>query len=140
MLMTLTLEMEGVLVIMLVMMLIALSLEMEGVLVIMLVEMPITLSLEIKAAMAKRLVRMLITLTLARIAATVIGVAGNVLVMCLTIHVTPAAITLMLMDIVNIACKPDCHVNVPSYIGDGYCHGEEYDTEACGYDGGDCGP
>jgi len=106
----------------------------------MLVMMPITLSLEIKAAMAKRLVRMLITLTLARIAATVMDVARNVLVMCLTIHVTPAAMTLMLMDIVNIACKPDCHVNVPSYIGNGDCHGGNYYTEACGYDGGDCGP
>ena len=35
-----------------------------------------------------------------------------------------------------------CHAraNVPSYIGDGDCHGGNYNTEACGYDGGDCGP
>jgi hypothetical protein len=102
---TLSLEMEGVLVKVLVLMLITLPLEMEGVLVSVLVLMLITLSLEIKAAMAIVLVRELWTVTLARIAATVFNVATIVLVMCLTIHVTPAAMrmTLMLRESVNIA-------------------------------------
>lgn len=32
----------------------------------------------------------------------------------------------------------DCGAANPSWIGDGYCDGGEYNTEACGYDGGDC--
>ena len=31
-----------------------------------------------------------------------------------------------------------CVVADASYIGDGYCDGDDYNTEACGYDGGDC--
>ena len=35
---------------------------------------------------------------------------------------------------------PNCHVDYPEWIGDGHCNDgwEGYDTEACGYDGGDC--
>jgi hypothetical protein len=33
-----------------------------------------------------------------------------------------------------------CCVEVPEYIGDGYCSGGIYMTEECGYDGGDCEP
>ena len=32
----------------------------------------------------------------------------------------------------------DCQVTHPEYIGDGYCDGDEFNTEECGYDGGDC--
>lgn len=31
-----------------------------------------------------------------------------------------------------------CAAEYPSYIGDGDCDGGEYNTEECGYDGGDC--
>ena len=31
-----------------------------------------------------------------------------------------------------------CVVDYPSWIGDGWCDGGEYNTEQCGYDGGDC--
>eukprot|EP00957_Ditylum_brightwellii_P163914 12479195-Ditylum_brightwellii.AAC.1 len=37
-----------------------------------------------------------------------------------------------------IADYPDCHVEYPSYIGNGRCDGAEYNTEQCGWDGGDC--
>jgi hypothetical protein len=33
---------------------------------------------------------------------------------------------------------PNCKVNNPSLIGDGYCYGYDYNTEQCGWDGGDC--
>lgn len=34
---------------------------------------------------------------------------------------------------------PDCHVEVPYWIGDGRCHGfGDYFTDECGWDGGDC--
>ena len=33
---------------------------------------------------------------------------------------------------------PDCHVYPPSFVGDGKCHGQEFNTEECGWDGGDC--
>lgn len=35
---------------------------------------------------------------------------------------------------------PDCDVVVPGWVGDGWCDGAygNYNTEACGYDGGDC--
>ena len=32
---------------------------------------------------------------------------------------------------------PNCHVSHPHWIGDGTCH-HEYNTAACGFDGGDC--
>jgi len=32
----------------------------------------------------------------------------------------------------------DCNVPNPSWIGDGYCDAAPYNTEACGWDGGDC--
>ena len=33
---------------------------------------------------------------------------------------------------------PDCHVEYIEKIGDGTCHGREYNTAECGWDGGDC--
>eukprot|EP00553_Chaetoceros_curvisetus_P014537 CAMPEP_0204644210 /NCGR_PEP_ID=MMETSP0718-20130828/1305_1 /ASSEMBLY_ACC=CAM_ASM_000674 /TAXON_ID=230516 /ORGANISM="Chaetoceros curvisetus" /LENGTH=403 /DNA_ID=CAMNT_0051665701 /DNA_START=1 /DNA_END=1212 /DNA_ORIENTATION=+ len=35
---------------------------------------------------------------------------------------------------------PRCYVNTPRLIGDGYCHYDHspHNTEACGFDGGDC--
>ena len=33
---------------------------------------------------------------------------------------------------------PNCKVTYPSFIGDGHCEGGEYNTEECGFDGGDC--
>ena len=33
---------------------------------------------------------------------------------------------------------PNCNVDVPSWIGDGICDSGAYDTEECGWDGGDC--
>lgn len=33
---------------------------------------------------------------------------------------------------------PDCHVDWPSWIGDGWCQGDEYNTAKCGWEGGDC--
>ena len=33
---------------------------------------------------------------------------------------------------------PNCEVEDPSWIGDEYCDGGEYNTEECGFDGGDC--
>jgi hypothetical protein len=33
---------------------------------------------------------------------------------------------------------PSCTVTRPSWIGDGVCDGAEYNSEECGYDGGDC--
>ena len=33
---------------------------------------------------------------------------------------------------------PDCHVDLPHWIGDGSCDGGQYNTPECGYDGGDC--
>jgi len=33
---------------------------------------------------------------------------------------------------------PNCHVNIPSLIGNGQCQGREYNTADCGWDGGDC--
>lgn len=33
---------------------------------------------------------------------------------------------------------PNCTVEHPSLIGNGYCNGKEYNIEACGWDGGDC--
>ena len=32
----------------------------------------------------------------------------------------------------------NCTVSSPSYIGNGFCSGGEYNTEVCGFDGGDC--
>ena len=31
-----------------------------------------------------------------------------------------------------------CNVARPEWVGDGYCDGEDYNTEGCAYDGGDC--
>lgn len=33
---------------------------------------------------------------------------------------------------------PDCPVSLPSLLGNGYCNGGVYNTEACGFDHGDC--
>ncbi len=37
---------------------------------------------------------------------------------------------------------PDCVANfndvVPSFVGDGVCHGGNYNIKECGFDGGDC--
>jgi hypothetical protein len=34
---------------------------------------------------------------------------------------------------------PNCtNVDYSGYIGDGYCHGGDYNTVECGFDGGDC--
>jgi len=33
---------------------------------------------------------------------------------------------------------PFCDVLVDTFLGDGYCHGGEYNTEDCGWDHGDC--
>eukprot|EP00979_Chaetoceros_neogracilis_P011465 scaffold2835_cov280-Chaetoceros_neogracile.AAC.7 len=33
---------------------------------------------------------------------------------------------------------PNCNVSSPSFIGDGNCDGGDYNTAACGFDGGDC--
>merc|ERR1712127_667068 len=33
---------------------------------------------------------------------------------------------------------PDCHVDNPPLIGDGWCDGGAYNTPECGWDGGDC--
>ena len=34
---------------------------------------------------------------------------------------------------------PNCQVEIPEYVGDGWCDSEGgYNTEACGWDGGDC--
>ncbi|GMH84780.1 hypothetical protein TL16_g10024 [Triparma laevis f. inornata] len=51
-------------------------------------------------------------------------------------------------ETVNIECGgeielitsdyPDCHVDNPSWVGDGHCDHCEYNTEECGWDGGDC--
>jgi len=39
----------------------------------------------------------------------------------------------------TVAGYPDCHVTNPGLIGDGQCYNYEgYNTEACGWDGGDC--
>jgi hypothetical protein len=32
----------------------------------------------------------------------------------------------------------DCTVSFPKYIGDNVCHGGDYNTAKCGFDGGDC--
>lgn len=37
-----------------------------------------------------------------------------------------------------IAEFPECHVDSPSDIGNGECGGGAYNTEECGFDGGDC--
>lgn len=31
-----------------------------------------------------------------------------------------------------------CNVQRPEWVGDGYCDGGSYNTDSCGYDGGDC--
>ena len=33
---------------------------------------------------------------------------------------------------------PKCNIAYPSFIGDGYCDGRDYNTAECGWDGGDC--
>ena len=39
----------------------------------------------------------------------------------------------------TVAGYPDCHVTNPGLIGDGQCYNYEgYNTEVCGWDGGDC--
>ena len=33
---------------------------------------------------------------------------------------------------------PNCVVSKPSWVGDNFCDGTEYNTTECGFDGGDC--
>ena len=33
---------------------------------------------------------------------------------------------------------PDCHIDHLDWLGDGICNMEEYNTEECGWDDGDC--
>jgi len=35
------------------------------------------------------------------------------------------------------AVHPNCKVKFPSWIGDGWCNGDEYNALECGWDGGD---
>ena len=41
-------------------------------------------------------------------------------------------------DWAGVDCLPNCHVEHPEYIADGFCDGGPYDTEECEWDGGDC--
>eukprot|EP00903_Cladosiphon_okamuranus_P020097 g18457.t1 len=34
----------------------------------------------------------------------------------------------------------DCYVEIRGWLGDGICDGDDYNTEECGWDGGDCCP
>lgn len=38
----------------------------------------------------------------------------------------------------GVECYPNCNVDNPYQIGDGTCDGRSYNTEECGWDGGDC--
>jgi hypothetical protein len=40
--------------------------------------------------------------------------------------------------VVGITDYPECDVKNPAWVGDGHCDHCEYNTEACGFDGGDC--
>lgn len=55
----------------------------------------------------------------------------------------------LLIEVALLQCKQqsgemlrqdysDCYVNYHYYIGDGICHGGEYNTVECRLDGGDC--
>lgn len=35
-------------------------------------------------------------------------------------------------------CTDGCCVSQPAWVGDGFCDGGDYNSEACGWDGGDC--
>jgi hypothetical protein len=38
----------------------------------------------------------------------------------------------------DTSCAGECDVSNPDYVGDGWCDFTEYNTAACGWDGGDC--
>jgi hypothetical protein len=48
---------------------------------------------------------------------------------------TPPSPTQPPLDVIY----PNCIVEIPEWVGDGWCDSDgDYNTEACGYDGGDC--
>ena len=68
-----------------------------------------------------------------KIIATAIG-------MCIVLNseINPQSNMMFLAQALTIDNYPNCVVTDPSWIGDDYCDGGPYNTEECGYDGGDC--